>query len=179
MIFSPEVEKAKQQRLKGCWATPPKFREAVVQRYKLNFDAAANKDDTLFPNFLSEEQNALTRMWCGMNSWQSRVWLNPPHRNLFPWFEKAWEQIHHPSGRIDIIVIMTLPSFSAKWWRRYAEKADEIVDLSPRVQFIPPEGLETGNSGNSRERCLVVFRREPRHPLSPARYTWHWQGEED
>ncbi len=172
--------KAEQSRLKGDWATPQNFAVVVKQRYDLNFDAAADRGNALTHAYISETQDALSiSVWARSNKAGSRVWLNPPHRKFLPWFEKAYEQVIAEHRRVDIIVVMALPSFSSKWWRRYAEKADEIIDLSPRVQFVPPEGLDTNNSGNSRERCLIVFRREPRHPVAPARYTWHWKEEKE
>ena len=111
-----------QKKLAEDWATPDEFSRVVIPRYGLNFDAAAGPENTLFGrgidcannDYITENEDALApnSMWAPMGGTRSRVWLNPPHAKFLPWFEKAHQQITHPSGRIDIIVVMALPSFS-------------------------------------------------------------------
>lgn len=192
-------------RLCGEWRTPFEFAALCRTEFGLGMDAAASPDNTLVPfRYLTEEDDALSRNWDDFSGTYARsrgpedsaqktrarvdwcpgmrrsVWINPPHADFYPWAAKALEQVRF--GLIDEVVMLALPSFASVWWTELASRADEIRLLAPRIPFLPPpEFAELGyeGSGNDRERCLVIFRREKRHPVAPYIWTWQWDEELD
>jgi hypothetical protein len=79
---------------------------------------------------------ALERPWDGF------VWMNPPFggRNaIVPWMEKF---MAHGNG-----VALCPDRTSAPWWQTYAPQADLILFVSPKIKFVPGEGVKSSSPG--------------------------------
>lgn len=113
------------------WETPDTLFAAIQARYNLNFDLAANKDNTKFDNYFSEKSSALDK------NWQGRCWLNPPYgdkkeNKLSDWVKKAYTE----SQKGTCSVAMLIPArTNTKWWLEYCMKAKQINFIIGRPKF--------------------------------------------
>jgi hypothetical protein len=67
--------------------------------------------------------------------WDGFVWMNPPfgERNgIAPWLEKF---VFHHNG-----IALVPDRTSAPWWQTYAARMDLLLFVSPKLQFIAPDG---------------------------------------
>ena len=74
----------------------------------------------------------------------------------------------------NLAVMMVLVAPSTDWWNTWALKADEIIYLTPRVNFVAPPGIK--QTSNNRDNALLVYRRVPDGMTGGARHmTWRWK----
>lgn len=107
--------------------TPLEFLVKVRARLHepIVLDLAANQENTVVPNFFSEEQNSLLQEW-PMEGW---CWLNPPYENIRPWVEKA------ATG--NSLVAMLIPaSTGSNWWRDWVDGKAHVLLLNGRITFV-------------------------------------------
>jgi hypothetical protein len=82
-------------------------------------------------------ENAIQKEWGGL------VWMNPPFSNQATkrlWLHKFFD---HGNG------IALLPDrTSAGWWQIYAEIADVVLFIAPKVKFERPDGSIGKSPGN-------------------------------
>lgn len=158
-----------------CWRTPDLLWKTMNDIWRFNVDAASDSESYLCTNWFGPDhecepnRDGLSARWdiCGF---QTRAYCNPGFSSIAVWLEKAYREV---SENIELAVVMSHVQTSAAWWREWAMKANEIYLLSPRVQFVPREGVE-GN-GNNRDNCLIVYRRSPAVYCSPRIVTWRWK----
>lgn len=69
-------------------------------------------------------------------AWTGFVWMNPPFgkvNGIAPWLEKF---MLHGDG-----VALTPDRTSCGWWQSYADQADAIMFVAPKIKFIGADGL--------------------------------------
>lgn len=157
---------------KDNYETPPELFSAINRVFRFSVDAAASEENHLCRNYFTEERSALEIQWT------DRVWCNPP-------FSMKETFLEHGIGfrnNCEVIVFL-LPGNSreTQWWRRYARQADQIINLSPRVNFNlsgeSPKNERTGrSSGAGFPCCLLVFfpRLKAEYP-EPSEIYWRWK----
>lgn len=170
--LTPEEEAAARQ----CWRTPPELWAGIMRYWNPQIDIAANSD------------NHLCSLWCGpdhededkrdglavpFSSYSSAksLYCNPGFSNLGPWCRHVRQETNagFPCG-----VVMAMVAPSTEWWRDWAMVADEIVLLTPRVNFLPPPGVKP--STNNHDNALLIYRHGPPRlgHASPRVTTWQW-----
>lgn len=151
------------KELKDMWRTPPEFFARVARRYgPFDLDAAATIDNRLcaawFGPYSPLGEDALTTSWAIVDDVVTRAWCNPPNSLNAEFVAKAAEEAQ--AGRAQTTLL--LPSTTdVRWWHRYiwqetGPRAGVLVEfLSPRVRFLRPDGLPSGqpNFGS----VLVTF----------------------
>jgi len=114
------------------WYTPKYIFDAMKMTFDLDVAPAPCNDHV--PSRRNVSSDGLNEPWGGF------VWMNPPfgpRNGLTPWLERFFL---HGNG-----VALTPDRTSAPWWQRSAERADVILFISPKVQFINGNG-EKGKS---------------------------------
>jgi len=78
--------------------------------------------------FFTQEDDGLSQ------SWEGRVWMNPPYSKPAPWIER-W--IDHADG------VALLPTSNGKWYRSLWASSASFVPLPP-IKFIAGDGRKLG-----------------------------------
>jgi phage N-6-adenine-methyltransferase len=159
------------KRLRQEWETPPDFWQALNLVYEFQVDVCASRWNAKCPLFIPIDGDALDKHTVWVMEKANRAWCNPGFANVLPWHMKAFEQAQrHPAG---LVVVIGIPGASQEWYAFAQQHADEIVDLSPRVDFLAPWPLKQSN--NNRESQLFIYRRKL-VPTRPATRTlWNWR----
>ena len=165
------LTKDQAKQLRQEWETPPDFWQAVNRMYEFQVDVCASRWNTKCPMFVPVETNALHEHTTWITEKLNRAWCNPGFADVQRWHQKACEQAQrHPSG---LVVMIGIPGASQGWYEYAQQYADEIVDLSPRVNFLAPWPIK--QSTNTRESQLFIYRRKL-VPTRPATRTlWNWK----
>jgi hypothetical protein len=130
--------------LEGVYRTPLDLLRAVDQRWSLEFDLAADRDNNAIwrlgkggafgaPNpFFSELEDAVAREWPRSEAWS---WLNPPYGDIGSWTAKAAAE-----AKLGARVVMLLPSATGASWLKPCRESAQIVFLigRPVFQFLNP-----------------------------------------
>lgn len=137
------------------WGTPEKFFKAVESEFgRMELDAAAREGNTLCPEFVSPEEDALSgESWRRPSMKKGLVWLNPPWgRGVGKWVEAAARQ----SSKNDLTVVCLLPANTdTAWWHDIImAEAAEIRFIRGRLHFVRADG-HTGPCPKG--VALVVF----------------------
>ena len=143
---------------KDYYETPPALFAQLNHVYRFTLDAAASDENHLCKRYFTEENSALENKWTGS------VWCNPPFSIKELFLGYAISQRQHCN---QIVFLLPGNCRETGWWNTWARQADEIVNLSPRINFLidgkPPVNERTGRpSGAGFPCCLLVFR--PRIP---------------
>lgn len=110
------------------WYTPKYIFDALGLEFDLDV-AAPPEGPRHVPARQFYHRQGLERVWYGL------VWMNPPfghQRNKMAWLEKFFQ---HGNG-----VALVPDRTSAPWFQQYAQKADAICFVSPKVKFERPDG---------------------------------------
>lgn len=91
------------------------------------------------------------------SSWQGMVWVNPPYGMDTPkWMKRL---MAHGNG-----MALVFARTDTNWFHAYAAKADSILFITKRVQFIQANqakdyanGLSVKNSGSGAGSMLIAF----------------------
>ena len=180
--LTPEQEAAARQ----CWRTPPELWARIVTHWNPQIDLAANSENHLCdiwcgPDHVLEDRRdglsfQLAKHWRYDCPWvyldhaPRALYCNPGFSGLGPWCEHVRRQTWagFPLG-----IVMAMVAPSTEWWREWALKADEIIMLTPRVNFIPPPGVKP--STNNHDNCLLLYRHGPQLQHATPRFsTWQW-----
>lgn len=153
--LTPEQEAAARQ----CWRTPPELWAGPDHEKDFLRDGLTVEwRDWAYA--LTPEQTACHSLYC-----------NPGFSNLGPWCRHVRQETNagFPCG-----VVMAMVAPSTEWWRDWAMVADEIVLLTPRVNFLPPPGVKP--STNNHDNALLIYRHGPPRlgHASPRVTTWQW-----
>lgn len=91
---------------KGEWPTPKWLVEEHDSIYHYDLDAAASKENALFPRFYTQEENALVQPWSG------RVWCNCPYGQrpgTETWVEKGRREVAEGTAELVTMIIPYKP----------------------------------------------------------------------
>ena len=131
----------------GEWETPQALYDALDQEFKFTIDICATKENAKHREYMTKEQDALSRaIWIG------RVWMNPPYgREIGRWMAKAYQQSQWSA---EVVVCLVPARTDTAWWHDYCMKG-EVRFLRGRLRF--------GNAKNSAPfpSAIVVFRKKP------------------
>lgn len=153
------------------WRTPWDFYKLLDFEFEFELDAAASKANALCLKYYSLQNSGLTNPWIKPGEVE-RVFCNPGFAKHLPWINKA---IHESKSCSETkIAFIGLCSPSTEWWRLAVINAAEIRLLSPRVQFIPAQGVLV--STNSRENVVIIFKGDKTCKQAEI-FTWYWEDE--
>lgn len=148
--------RAHEKEVRSEWMTPPELWEPLNAIFRFTLDVCASKENSLCRKFFSKEDSGLDADW-GAHS----CWMNPPGDDYVAWLRKASRAPHRGAS----VVAITNDDTSTDWFHDYALLAAEIYLLTPRVRFVPVEGIpESSNSSGSH---LLVFRPQLITSISP------------
>lgn len=157
-----------------CWRTPPELWERICQAWHPCLDLAANEENHLCSAWFGpdhpdpERRDGLTGY---VSPCYGTMYCNPGFSFMGAWCKRVRELTR---GGVPCGVVMAPVSTSTKWWREWAMTADEIVLLTPRVQFLPPDGVKKGS--NSGDNCLLIYRSGPPTDATAPRFSvWAWK----
>jgi len=112
---------------KGDHRTPVSLFHQLNEEFNFTLDVAADKENTLCKDFLSEKNSAFDSVWASQN------WCNPPYgRGIVSWVNRASEMKRiHNCG-----TVMLLPSRTdTRWFHTALEYIDEIRFIKGRLKF--------------------------------------------
>lgn len=154
--------------------TPPEFWDVLYAEFHFHIDVAASNNNNMCARWYTAEDDALSdqRSWVAVYGYSA--YCNPPFRTpgMMPWVVKAYAETLLVPGTT---VVVIGPNSGAEWMAFCERHAVEIRNLSPRVQWINPDGSRSGN--NMHDNVAVVFRYKPVGRGPAVRYTWYWQEE--
>lgn len=128
------------------WCTPPEVFKPLMEEFRFDVDAAADRETTRLPLYLTDSLNLI--VWPG-----KRIWLNPPYgKKLEPFVRKAAEQ---RSGRL-IVALIPFRCRAAWWHDCVIGQAKEVRCVRKRIRFMRPDGTR-GKYTMSCDSCLVVW----------------------
>lgn len=148
------------------WATPPAFIEwcekEVLPTYgydRFSLDACAEPHNTKALRFLApvESDQCMGPGCVGVNglnaSWANygAVWCNPGFSACAQWLDKAASEAEKGTTSL----VLTHACHGARWFGARLAKANAVYLINPRINFLPPEGVEP--SSNNRDCYLWVF----------------------
>jgi hypothetical protein len=133
------------------WYTPKYIFDAIGIQFDI--DVASPTDGPRYTpchSFIS--QNSLEEEWKGT------VWMNPPFGNQKT--KKLWlsKFFAHGNG-----VALIPDRTSASWWQEYANLAEVIVFVAPKVKFERPDGSLGKNPSTG--TCLFSVGKVPNKAL--------------
>lgn len=162
------LTKEQLAELRQQWETPPDFWEAIDDVFDFQVDVCANEYNAKCAGYIDDD--SLNTGW--LDSELYRAWCNPGFSNVLPWHQKAYEQAQlHPSA---VVVVIGIPGASQEWYKFAYQHACEIVDLSPRVNYLAPWPIK--QTSNNRESQLFIYRKKL--TTRPAtRSLWRWKEE--
>jgi phage N-6-adenine-methyltransferase len=130
---------------RSCWRTPDAVYSLLHSEFDFNIDGAADASNAKCARWLDRASDAFTHD----SSASERIFLNPPYsgtkygeHTLRQWVELAvrWRS---QGG----IVVMLLPaSTSERWFSFASERSDHVRLLTPRVQFVPRDGVRASSN---------------------------------
>ena len=148
----------------GNIRTPPVLGDEIIWRYGLDYDAFAEHENALLPNYSTIEGTFFNGEKAsdedGFNfSWESLgVFLNPPYNKGL--INKAIEKCILERNRARIIVALLMADTSTNYWRHRVVRFAESIQYLPRVHYWKPDGsgaiIGTPNFGSA----IVVFGRD-------------------
>lgn len=150
--------------------TPNEFFKKLDEVFNFKLDAAATKKNTKCKKFFSKKDDALSL------SWESNgyVWLNPPFSpkagGILKWIQYAHRQTLERNCEGVVCLIICDVSTKAREYAWY--HAHEIVELSPRINFMSPG--KKGRKGGLQSYQLVIFKQGRKFQFISR---WNWQEE--
>lgn len=126
------------------WYTPKYIFDALNTSFDLDVASPGASAVSWVPAAEHITSDSLQRPWEGF------IWMNPPYggRNgIVPWMRKF---IEHGNG-----VALTPNRAGAPWWQEFAHQVDAVLFVSPKIQFVKPDGLLGKSPGVS--SCLFAI----------------------
>ena len=126
------------------YATPDELFSRIDDCFDFDLDAAASVENTKCKRFNSDSEE--------LHVWGGRVWCNPPFSKKEYFLGKALEYRNYAK-----VAVFLLPNNirETECWRKYVwEQADQIISLTPRVDFLLDGKVKKGVGFSS---CLVVY----------------------
>lgn len=129
------------------WETPQHFFEILHREFCFTLDVCAADYNAKLPNFISQEENSLSKEWSGT------CWMNPPYgrgQDVYSWVKKAYET----SLKGGTVVCLLPASTDTRWFHDFAMKASEIRFIKDRLWFSRNGTAQRANHAS----IIVVFR---------------------
>jgi hypothetical protein len=126
------------------WYTPRYVFDALGCRFELDVASPGRDITPWIPATACITAGSLDRDWSGF------VWMNPPfggRNGLIPWLQKFFE---HGDG-----IALVPDRTSAPWWQGYAPRADLVLFVSPKIQFIDAHGCPGASPAQG--TCLLAI----------------------
>lgn len=147
------------------YCTPFALYQQLDSVFKFSHDMAATRDNRLTIRYFSD--SLIISDWNRIGS----LWCNPPFSNKEEFLKRGVE-----ARDTNIVTVFIVPNNarSTEWWRTYALQADQIINLTPRVNYFL-DGKEA--RGVAFDSCLLVY--YPRIPGVdyglPRELYWKWK----
>ena len=126
----------KPGKSKQDYGTPLEFVRALEKRLGIvgfSIDLAATQDNSIAPQFYSEEFDALKEPWFRGTGW---AFCNPPYGGIESWVKKA----HHEAINYGAQIAMLLPaSVGSNWWAEWVHNTAHVLFVRPRLTFVGAE----------------------------------------
>jgi site-specific DNA-methyltransferase (adenine-specific) len=156
-------------QLRQEWRTPDDFYDVVDAEFRFDIDVAASPENAMCFEHISKVKNAFSMSWFPVG--RRSAWCNPGFRCMHQWCMRAYEETRRPG----VTACVLGPLSNAAWMQFCCRYASEIRDLAnPRIQFLPPIGLDADGENNRQDCVLVVFRKTPLNWPGAYRWTWDW-----
>jgi phage N-6-adenine-methyltransferase len=170
----------KPGRSKQDYGTPWRLIHAIEARWgKLTIDLAARADNAKAPEFISPEENSLTRNWA-QRIGDGLGFLNPEFDDIAPWVDKC-------AGCWAPLISLTPASIGAEWFANNCEHKAKIVGLRPRIAFYGCHVLIKNGTQKGERACdssclgcasypkdCMLLLWGNRFQSEPAFQTWRW-----
>ena len=131
------------------WRTPKHVWEPWHKLLDFKMDAAATKENALFPNrpYLTTQEDARQVPWREYVKKGDAVWVNPPYSQsggpLEAWIRKFWDESRNNS----VVIVALLPAdTSTRWFGQLVDRDRNIwfpgcrgTFLARRVKHLDPE----------------------------------------
>lgn len=111
------------------WYTPKYVFDALGCRFDMDVAAPLDRTYVCTPTGRFLHRDSLDHPWEGF------IWMNPPfgkRNGIVPWLDKIFL---HGNG-----IALTPDRTSAPWWQKAAKQCDSVLFVSPKIQFLRPDG---------------------------------------
>lgn len=136
---------------KDQYATPQKLFDKLNREFEFSFDICAQPETAKCYPFLTENDDALSKLWYSLVVPNDYIWCNPPYSNITPWIEKAAEAQVNGVG----VVMLVMCDPSVGWFKRAIETVSEVrFIIGGRVSFVKDGEPQKGNNKGS---VIFVF----------------------
>ena len=153
---------------KTDWQTPPALFDALAEKCgPFDLDPCClpwHRTAGLVPFICTPPDLPYYRMpyWAARDGlaqeWEGRVFVNPPHDNLFPWIKKCSQSVRIGSATL---VAALLPVRSdTRWWQAYV-CTSTVWHWANEVRFLPGRLKFVGASSSAPFPSAVVVWRKP------------------
>lgn len=155
---------------------PEDFWKLVDNEFHFNLDIAASPYSRKTASWIGPgspiHTDALSsdfmNYMSGLNE-SYRIWCNPPYSKIRPWAEICRAHARLNGGTACLLT----PASRAQWFEDVIDDAHEVRHLTPRVQFLPPPGVNY--TSNDRDSMLIVFRPIPVNWPGARMWLWRWR----
>lgn len=134
--------------------TAPEVFDPLHARFRFTIDVAASAKNAKLPRYYTIDDDGLAQSWAG-----ERVWCNPPHSDIGPWLEKAWDEY----ASADLIV-MLLPAnrTEQRWWHAWVEPWRDngrltVEFLRGRLRFIAHDDTQIRPNQRPPYGCCLLI----------------------
>lgn len=122
---------------KQDYETPDEFFRLCDREFVFQWDLAAHEENRKCPLWYGPgspySADSLSQPWYQNGGF---LWLNPPFADIKPWARKCLEE----SGNGASVVMLTLASTGANWFRDYCWDRCQIRFLNGRLKFKGADG---------------------------------------
>lgn len=111
------------------WYTPPHVFDALECSFDIDVASPGQAITPWIPAAQFYTKDSTSTWWDGF------IWMNPPfgsRNGLVPWLERFFAN----GNGIALVPDRT----SAPWWQRFAQDADLILFVTPKIKFIGADG---------------------------------------
>ncbi len=156
------------------WRTPPALFAVLNDRHRFTIDVAATATNTLCPNFITAEQDALGVPWGPAGG---VAWCNPPYSNgMIPLFLRRGIELIAEGGVREIAFLIRADVSTRYWHELVLPYASEVLFPNGRVNFLTADGEADKGSGTKGARspnfasAVIVMRRQVEGIIVPITY---------
>ena len=178
--LTPKERKAVEKILAQEYQTPPAFFAWLDQETRLllpgthgfDIDVCASESNAMCDLFITVEMDAFTKHWTSAYCRQSLAYCNPGYANVDKWTQRA------KAEAINNNVSTALLSHSRADVEKFHKNRLGILAvliINPRIEFIPPPGLEAPNKNNRGSMVLIITPESVRNNVEPTFLYRRWQ----
>lgn len=126
------------------WETDPDWFRRWNQVYNFNLDVCCWPETAKCEKYFTPKENGLRQ------TWEGRVWCNPPYSDDTVWFSQAYLQRNNYEYAMFLVIAKTC----SEWWSSYAMRSTAIITLRGRAPF-KRNGVK--GEGTPWHTVLIVF----------------------